>query len=520
MDETINEQKSNILVDFLKAWLYVFLCAFKGLVFLLYDLWFNILFRSIKKKNPNQNNKNLSEEALEEAFYERTKKHKKKEKVYNYSPKVLAKYEKMKAALADDLRGAGATRSKEAKIYRFTARDMNNGGKIITDTMAGFSKLDINSFLVNGGYEVYKIETNAWINMAYKESSVGGTISIKDLIFLMTQISTYLKAGITLNESIRILTAQLKNKKRQHKVLKSIGYELNLGQSFSYALSKQGNYFPALLINMIKAAEASGTLQETLEEMADYYTEVNSTRKEMISALTYPAIIVFFALGVVTFIIIWVVPQFTQIYADSGTEINGFTKFIIDLSDFLQEYIFLIIGVIVALMLSVYFLYAKVKSFRASMQIFLMHMPVIKNVIIYKEINIFAKTFASLLRNNVFITESMGILSKITTNEVYKAILFKTINNILKGEKISDAFADHWAVPDVAYYMIVTGESTGQLADMMQKVSDYYQNEHKTVVSALKSLIEPVMIVFLAVIVGGIILAVIVPMFSMFDSVM
>ena len=271
---------------------------------------------------------------------------------------------------------------------------------------------------------------------------------------------------------------------------------------------------------MIKAAEASGTLQETLEEMSNYYTDVNATRKEMTSALTYPVIIVFFALSVVTFIILYVVPQFTSIYQDSGIPIQGFTKFVIDFSDFLQEYILVIIGVIVATMLLVYFAYKKVKSVRTFMQIMIMHLPVVKNVVIYKEINIFAKTFASLLRNNVFITESMDILSRITNNEIYKAIMFKTINNIVKGEKISDAFANHWAVPDVAYYMIVTGESTGQLADMMQKVSDYYQNEHKAIVSSLKSLIEPVMIVFLAVIVGAIILAVIVPMFSMYDNIM
>ncbi len=521
MDDTIKADKSNIILDFFKAWLYVFLCVLKGILFLIYDLWANVLFRPKSASVSGNVDPNMTaSEATEEAFYEKTKLKVKKEKVYNYSAKQMAKYEKMKAELAEDLRGAGATRSKEAKIYRYVAKDFKQGGKIVTDTMAGFSKLDINSFLVNEGYEVYKIETNAWINMAYKDTSIGGQIPIKDLIFLLTQLSTYLKAGITLNEAIKIITSQLAKKKRQQKVLKSIGYELNLGQPFSYALSKQGTYFPALLINMIKAAEASGTLQETLEEMSNYYTEVNNTRKEMISALTYPVIIIFFALSVVTFIIIYVVPQFTSIYADQGVPIAGFTKFIINLSDFLQDNILLIIGVLVASMLIIYFAYKKVKSVRTNIQILMMHFPVIKNVIIYKEINIFSKTFASLLRNNVYITESMDILARITNNEIYKAIMSKTINNIIKGEKISDAFKDHWAVPEVAYYMIVTGESTGQLADMMQKVSDYYQQEHKTIVSALKSLIEPIMIVFLALIVGAIILAVIVPMFSMYDNIL
>lgn len=171
-------------------------------------------------------------------------------------------------------------------------------------------------------------------------------------------------------------------------------------------------------------------------------------------------------------------------------------------------------------MIVIYIAYKKIKKFRVAVQITMMHLPIIKNVIIYKEINIFAKTFASLLRNNVYITESMDILSKITNNEIYRAIMYKTIDNIVKGEKISEAFKDHWAVPDIAYYMIVTGESTGQLDDMMQKVSDYYQSEHKAIVSALKSFIEPVMIVLLAIMVGIIIISVILPMYQLYNQLL
>ena len=180
---------------------------------------------------------------------------------------------------------------------------------------------------------------------------------------------------------------------------------------------------------------------------------------------------------------------------------------------------YILFGSIALVIIVIVICYKKIKAFRASMQMFLMHVPLIKDIIIYNELTIFSKTFASLLRNNVFITDSMDILSKITNNEIYKAILYKTINNIVKGEKISEAFKDHWAVPDVAYYMIVTGESTGDLAEMMQKVSDYYQLLHKNLINNLKAFIEPIMIAFLAVVVGGIIIAVIVPMFDMYSQI-
>lgn len=513
-----SEKKQNIVIEFLMAWVEIGLFALKGLKFLLFDLWV-LLFNHIKWSLTKPLDR-TAESVSAENIYKRTKfSLGGKTKVYKYSKKTLAKYEKMKEALAQDLQMSGATRSKVANIYQYTVKDKN--GRIFKDTMPGFSKLDINSFLVNEGYEVYDIRTNSTLNFVYKDSAIlGNKMSIKNLVFWLTQLATYLKSGITLNESMRILTIQMKKNKKVQKAFQQICYELSLGESFSNALAKQGNYFPALLINMIKAGEASGTMQETLDDMAKYYTEVNNTRKEMISALTYPAIITVFSIAVVTFIIVYVVPQFVKVYAANRLTITGITAVIISLSNFLSNNLLYVIIGIIAVMIVIYIAYKKIKKFRVAVQITMMHLPIIKNVIIYKEINIFAKTFASLLRNNVYITESMDILSKITNNEIYRAIMYKTIDNIVKGEKISEAFKDHWAVPDIAYYMIVTGESTGQLDDMMQKVSDYYQSEHKAIVSALKSFIEPVMIVLLAIMVGIIIISVILPMYQLYNQLL
>ncbi len=452
-------------------------------------------------------------------IYEDDDKRRKKEKVYNYSAKTLAKLEQDYKELVRDLQTTGATRSKEVNVYRFKVRDKN--GKIITGTMNGLSKLDINAFLVNEGYTVYSIKTSPMINFLYKESSIGSPkMSTKELIFWLTQLSTYLKAGIPLNDSVKILSKQVSKKKSKMRVFQAISYELTLGATFSTALEKQGNIFPPLLINMIKAAEASGTLTDTLDDMANYYTEVDDTRKQMKSAMTYPAIISVFALAVVTFILIFIIPKFVETYEKNDLELNGLTAFVINFSNFLKNNIVAISAIIILTIIIIIVAYKNVKPFRRNLQILFMHIPVIKDIIIYNELTIFTKTFASLLRNNVFITESIDILSKITNNEIYKGILFRTINNIVKGEKISEAFKDHWAVPDVAYFMIVTGESTGELDEMMQKVSEYYQGLHRNVVNNLKSFIEPILISVLALVVGGIIIAVVVPMFGMYEDIM
>ena len=310
-----------------------------------------------------------------------------------------------------------------------------------------------------------------------------------------------------------------KKSKSKQKALMALSYELSVGQAFSTAMEKQGTMFPSLLINMVKAAEATGTLIDTLDDMASYYTETDKTRKQMVSAMTYPGIVTLFALGVSTFIIVYVIPKFVVIYESSNIEIPALTQFIINLSKFLTDNgLLVLLGVIIFITILV-LLYKKIKKFRFAIQKFLMHLPIVGNIIIYNELTIFTKTFASLLKNNVFITNSMEILSKITNNEIYKNIMNDTINNIVKGNKISDSFKDQWAVPDVAYYMIVTGESTGELAEMTQKVSEYYQEMHRSIVNNLKAFIEPIMIALLAIIVGGIILAVVIPMFGMYNSI-
>lgn len=414
----------------------------------------------------------------------------------------------------------GTKRHDKPITYRYKIKDEK--GHLIQDTFVGVSMADCNAFLLSQGYEVISIKTSKQIEFLYGQGSIGAKrLSAKDIIFLLTQLSTYVKSGIPLIDAMRILAKQLnKNKESSKKRLYDrIIYELTLGESFSQSLAKQGGTFPPLLINMLKASEATGDLEGTLDEMANYYTELDQTKRQMISALTYPILVTIFAIGVITFILLYVVPQFTNIYSSQGIKINGLTKFVIDVANFLKANIFNIIGIIFLIIVAITVLYKNVKAFRRELQVLVMKIPVFKNIIIYNEITIFTKTFASLLKNNVFITESIDILSKITQNEIYKEIMFETINNIARGDKISDSFKDHWAVPDVAYYMIVTGESTGELALMMQRVSKYYQELHRNIVGTLKVFIEPVMIASLAVVVGGVILAVIIPMFGMYEQI-
>ena len=508
--------------SFLMIFAYIFIFALKGFKFVLYE-WifyvFNVAGSKVDQVVTAASQGFLTSSEKEELLKE--EREKRRQEFYNKLPWVKSRnnyYEKEKQKLLATLNEEGSVRSEKAVVYKYTARDTD--GKVVNQVFYAYSKLDVYTFLISEGYDVYRIETNKFLQKMYGETSLlGNKMSNKDLIFLLSQLSTYLKAGIPLAEAIRILSNQMGKKPTQKRIFQAITYELTNGEAFSSCLEKQGKMFPNLLVNMVKAAEATGNIEETLTDMANYYEEVEATRKEMISAIMYPAIVSVFAVGVVTFILLYVIPQFEKIYAQSSAPVTGLTKFVLDSSNFLRANALLVAGFIILIIALIVWLYKNVKAVRKSMQIFFMHLPVVKNVIIYNELTIFTKTFASLLRNNVFITTSVEILSKITTNEVYKEIMIKTVNNIIEGRKISDAFKKQWAVPEVAYYMIVTGESTGELDAMMQTVSDYYAEQHKSIVSALKSFIEPVLIAGLAVVVGTIILAVVIPMFSLMESV-
>ena len=403
---------------------------------------------------------------------------------------------------------------KEPMIsFRYKIKGSN--GKIINGTFEGPSVDEVRMFLQNEGYEVLEVVPRKFYDI---DVNIGGKFKAADLSFSLTQLSTYLKAGIALIDSVRILEKQ-SEKPEQRKVYQKVVYELLKGQDLSVAMEKQGDKFPTLLVNMIKTAELTGDLTSVLDDMADYYTSKEETRKQMVSAMTYPVIVLCIAIGVIIFILVSIVPKFVEMYEDNDAEIPGITTFVMNASDFIvNNYLLIILGVVIFVVIFIY-LYKKVRSFRKNVQLIIMHIPIFSKIVIYNEVYNFTKTFASLLNHGVFITDSMEVLSKITNNEIYKELIAKTIINLNKGANISESFKGSWAFPVAAYEMIVTGEKTGQLGLMMEKVANYYQVLHKTLVKQMQSFIEPLMIAFLALIVGTILLSIVVPMFDIYGKI-
>ena len=404
------------------------------------------------------------------------------------------------------------------EVYEYRAKSPE--GKFVIDYFEAYSKVEVYSYLLNEGYKVFSIRTSKAIQLFH--GNLGGSstkFKSKDLIFFLTQLSTYLKAGIPLIDALKILSRQYKKNKKYQKVFRKMVYDLTMGDTFSVVLENQGNTFPRLLINMVKTAEMTGELPDTLDKMAAYFTETHKTKQQMVTALTYPCILLGLALIVFTFIMLYVVPKFVSIYnAMENVQLPGITRAILNLSNFLKaNIIWLILGIIMTIVI-IRYLYKNIKSFRTVFQTFFMKLPVFGNIIIFNEVTLFAQTLGTLLSHNVFITDSMDILNRITNNEIYKLIILDTIENIAKGDKISAAF-NHWAFPIPAYEMIVTGEKTGQLPEMMERVGMYYQELHRNEVARIKTFLEPVLIILLTIIVGIIVLAIVIPMFNMYSAI-
>jgi len=409
----------------------------------------------------------------------------------------------------------GALEDLEKITFRYKYKLPN--GKIKTNTFDAYNIEQVKTYLSNEGYDIVSIEPVKKGSLDF-DIILTSPIKVSEMAFALTQISTYLKAGISLIDAYRILAKQAKNSTVK-KIYDMVVYDLLTGESLSDALGKQPKIFPKLLTNMVKSAELTGDLPVILDDMANYYTAMDKTRKELRSALTYPTIVLVMALGVIVFVLEWVVPQYVDMFSSWSSDLPTITIMTIAVSNYLKHNLIELLVIIIMILLLYIYMFRNIRSFKKLMQWLYLKIPVVKNIIMYSEVSMFSKTFSSLLNHGVFITDSMDVLMKVSDNEIYKEIIAKTVKNLNRGGKISDAFKDNQYIPLVAYEMIVTGETTGKLGTMMEKVANYYESLYQNSTKQIKSLVEPILIVFLTFTVGVIIVSIIVPMFEMYKVI-
>lgn len=356
--------------------------------------------------------------------------------------------------------------------------------------------------------------------MGFGNVSFGGGITDKDLVVFTRQFGTMINAGLPLIQCLDILSTQSENK-----VLgKSVGevkVDVEGGSTFSDALRKHPKVFDDLYVNMIHAGEVGGLLDTILTRLAKHIEKAMKLKGMIKSAMVYPAAIVGVAVIVITVLMIWVIPVFAKMFLEMSGGKMGLpapTQFVIDLSDFMQSYILFIIGGFVGMIFGIK-KYYKTPNGHLAIDKLLLKLPIFGDLIRKASVAKFTRTLGTLITSGVPLLDALTICAKTSGNKVIENAILGARVSISGGKTIAEPLEKSETFPKMVTHMIAVGESTGALDAMLGKIADFYDDEVDQAVTALTSLLEPVMMVFLGTIIGFIVIAMYLPIFQMASAI-
>lgn len=396
--------------------------------------------------------------------------------------------------------------------FKYSGRD-KRGKKEGTVTAA--SRREAMAKLKEDGIRVIEM-TEVPETLLTMELTIGNPVKLQHFVIYLRQFATLIKAGVTVVEATGILAVQTESKALK-KALQAVEQDLREGNPYSESVAKHKKIFNSMFINMVKAGEVAGNMDETLEKLADDFEKQHDTVSKVKSALTYPAVIGILAIGAVIFLLVGVVPTFVTMFEDMGAELPGITKFVLNASGFMQSFWWMILLIVLGFVFAIVYM-KKNKKTKYYLDYFLLRMPIFGNMLQKAALARMMRTLSSLFSSSVPILQAMSIVEKVVENEVIARVIRESRNSLEKGRSMTEPMMNHWAFPPLVTQMISIGESTGALDSMLSKIAEFYEKEVEQGTDRLKSLIEPIMIVFLAGVVGVIVLSIMMPMFSMFDQ--
>lgn len=338
-------------------------------------------------------------------------------------------------------------------------------------------------------------------------------IKTKEVSLATRQIATLLSARFHLVGALQSVVGQIKSEALK-KILTKVKDEVESGQSFAEALSHYPQTFSSVYVNMIKAAEAAGTLEIVMEKIADLM-EVSEKRKSKIrSALAYPVLMMFFGILVLIILMTMIVPKIVSIFSDMNQQLPSITIFLIAASDFLKKFWWLLLGAIVALPGLFRYLSKNDKTGYLLDKI-IIKLPLFGDLNRKLIVARFSRILSSLVKYDVPILKSFDIVINIVENRIFKDALLKARNGVERGDGLAYSLDKENVFPDITIQMISVGEKSGNLEDMLAKIADIYEDETEDMIVTLTSLLEPLIIVFMAVIIGFIVFAICIPIFTM-----
>lgn len=396
--------------------------------------------------------------------------------------------------------------------FAYAAREAATGREIRSSIDAASEQAAI-SALLNRNLLVVSIQEK----IGKKGKNMGGKVGLQDLVVFTRQLATMIDAGLAMVQCLQALAEQTPNRVMRE-VIKDVCTRVEGGDSFSDALKKHPKNFDRLYTCMVAAGERGGLLAEILARLATYLENSARLRKKVKSAMMYPTAVTVIAIGITVFLLIKVVPVFGEIYSGFGAKLPGPTQWLINISDLLRNNIVFLVPILAGLIYG-WFAYIKTKSGREFWDRTRIRLPVFGQIAHKICLARFTRTLASLIRSGVPILEVLSIVSQTTGNVIMEKAIKSASTDIERGDGIAAALGKHPIFPSMIIRMVTAGEQTGKIDAMLERISDFLDEEIETTLSGLTSLIEPILIVFLGVTVGGIAICMFLPIFKMSDII-
>jgi len=399
--------------------------------------------------------------------------------------------------------------------FSYQARDPS--GKIVTGIQDALNEDSAVTSLMSRGLMVLSLQQKAAATRSRKKV---WTVKETDLVLFTRQLSTMIEAGISLVQAMTALYDQCDPKRQRNlrNVISDVTTRVQGGETFNESIAKHPRVFDRLFVSMVKAGEHGGLLAEILDRLAGFLEASARLRKKVKSAMTYPVIVICIAFAITVFLLVKVVPIFGEIFKDFGAKLPAPTQFLIDVSDFMRnEWYFLLLGFGGAF----FGLRTFLRSTRGKQLAdrWKLKLPIFGPLIHKICMSRFSRTFAQLIRSGVPILEVLDIVGGASGNHVVETSIKGVSQDVEKGDNLSVALSKKSVFPPMMLRMVSAGEATGKIDTMLEKMADFWDEEIEAMLDALTSLIEPLLIVFLGVIVGGIVIAMFLPIFKLNEVV-
>lgn len=400
--------------------------------------------------------------------------------------------------------------------FTYTAKDQT--GKSQTGTISAPDREQAVATLIKRGMTPQNVKPAKGSGLQMDIKLPGGNkVKPKALVVFTRQFSTMVSAGVPMLRALTTLEEQTDSPGLK-KALGQIITDVEGGMQLSDALEKHPKAFSDVYVNMVRAGETGGILDQIMNRLATQVEKDSEIKGKFKSAMVYPVVVTVVAIGAVGFLMVGVVPQLAGILTDAGGELPIQTKIILSISSFLTNQWYIIVGALAVLIFG-YKKYTSTPAGKYNFHKFLLKIPIFGNIILKVNVARFARTFSSLLAAGVTVIDALGVTSKALTNTVVKQGLQDSIQSIRNGSNVADSLADSQVLPAIIIQMTAVGEETGKLGEVLDKVAEFYEEEVNQITGSIASIIEPILIVGLGGIVGLIVLSVLGPILSIQGSV-